>query len=84
MAPELVTQEQFGKGLSRILKRKIKLPCPESIVQYNFTHSSSILLESRKVIPKAALENGFKYKYPTLDKAFDNLRKDIAPPKILI
>jgi NAD dependent epimerase/dehydratase family enzyme len=34
---------------------------------------SELVLKSRNVIPKRLQQNGFTFKYDTLEKAFDNL-----------
>ena len=75
-APDPVTNNIFMKEMRDILKPLIYLPSPEFLLKagaYLINTESELILKSRWVIPKKLSEEGFVFKYPTLDKALKNI-----------
>jgi len=76
VAPEPVTNAEFTKQLGRALHRPAFLPVPKFGLQALMGEMSDVLLSSHRVIPKAALEAGYEFIYPTLAPALANLLGD--------
>jgi len=74
VAPESVSSEEFIRAFARHLRRPITWRAPQWLVMRLIgTERASILLEGQKVIPRRTLESGFRFKYPSLDQALEDL-----------
>lgn len=74
VAPGIVTSEQFLRSFARHLGRPILWRAPNWLVaRLVGAERASILLEGQRVIPRRTLESGFRFDYPTLDGALDDL-----------
>jgi uncharacterized protein (TIGR01777 family) len=74
-SPNPVTNNEFGKTISMVMRRPHFLPLPGFIMQLAFGEVASMVLEGQMVLPKKLLEVGYVFKYPTLDKALKDLLK---------
>lgn len=72
-SPNPVTNNEFGKTISKVLKKPHYLPIPGFLIHLALGEVADMVLEGQKVYPRKLLESGFKYKYPTLEEALDNL-----------
>ena len=73
-APNPVTNRQFTRTLGRVLRRPTFLPAvPGFMLRLMLGEVSSILLNSQRAIPQAAEQAGFKFAYPQLEGALDNI-----------
>lgn len=72
-APQPVTNDQFGRTLGKELHRPHIFPVPAFIFKILFGEMAQMLLNGQKVLPKRALESGFEFKYPTIEKAVKDL-----------
>jgi uncharacterized protein (TIGR01777 family) len=72
-SPNPVTNEEFGRIIGRVIKRPHYFTIPGIAMRFAFGEVASVVLEGQRVIPKKLLEQGFKFKYPTLDKALAEL-----------
>jgi uncharacterized protein len=68
-APEPVRQKDFAKVLGRVLRRPALLPAPAFALKIALGGFSTELLSSKRVLPKNALELGFRFQYPQLEAA---------------
>lgn len=68
-APEPVTNAEFAKTLGRVLKRPAILPMPGFALKLIVGEMAEILLSGQRVIPQAALDAGFAFRYPELEAA---------------
>lgn len=73
VAPYPVINAEFSHQLARKLKRPMLMPMPAAVAILLFGESSELLLEGQQVVPKKLLDNGFKFSYPQLNKALDNI-----------
>lgn len=73
VSPHPVTMDEFGKVLSRTLKRPHWLPVPPWALQIALGQMSEIVLQGQKVLPQKLEQYGFRFHYPTLPKALANL-----------
>jgi uncharacterized protein (TIGR01777 family) len=68
-APYPATNNYFTKALGKTLKRPTFAKAPAFALKFVFGDMSSVLLEGQKVIPVKFKEEGFRYRYPTLEMA---------------
>lgn len=72
-APHPVTNDDFGRTLGRVMKRGHYFPVPSFVFKLLLGELSVLLLEGQRVLPRRAMECGFKFKYPNLQEALENL-----------
>lgn len=73
-APSPVTNREFTKTLGRAIHRPTFMPpVPGFMLNIMFGEFGSILLNSQRAIPKAAEQAGFKFEYPQLESALQNV-----------
>jgi uncharacterized protein len=66
---EPVTNEAFTVAAARSAHRPAILPAPSFAVKMALGDLSHLLLDSQRVIPKRFTEEGFPYRYPTVEAA---------------
>ena len=69
VAPEQVTSAGFARALGRVLHRPAFVPTPALLLRALFGESSTVLLSSQRVEPRALRELGFVYRFPALAAA---------------
>jgi uncharacterized protein (TIGR01777 family) len=69
VAQEPVQNIDFTKTLAEVLHRPAIFPVPEFALQLLFGEMSKILLESQRILPKAAEAAGFAWRFAKLDAA---------------
>jgi uncharacterized protein (TIGR01777 family) len=79
-APEPVTNQLFSKALGRALHRPAVFPVPKFALRLRFGEVSEILTTGQRVIPKKALELGYRFKYPSVGAALENVLAAEALP----
>ncbi len=72
-APEPVSNQHFSQRLAARLHRPALMPMPALALKMAMGESSSLLLNSQKILPKRLLDAGFKYTFATLDAALNDL-----------
>ncbi|MFB6363224.1 TIGR01777 family oxidoreductase [Paenibacillus elgii] len=72
-APIPVTNDQFGRSLAKALRRPYWFPVPAFVLKALFGELSELMLKGQQVFPKAVTDLGFRYNYPAIDHAFENL-----------
>jgi uncharacterized protein len=76
-APKPVTNAEFTRELAGALHRPALFPVPGFALKAIVGEMSEILLASQRVLPKAATDAGFRFEYPDLRGALENiLRKE--------
>jgi uncharacterized protein (TIGR01777 family) len=73
VAPESVTNAEFTRQLARVLRRPAFLAAPEFALRLIMGEMADVLLASQRVIPRAALDSGYSFKYPLLAGALEDL-----------
>jgi uncharacterized protein len=74
-APEPVTNKTFCKAIGKVLKRPSYFPVPSFILKIAIGKFSKYLLTGKKVIPKKAIRNGYKFRFIEIENALSNLLK---------
>lgn len=72
-SPHPVTNAHFTKAFSKALKLPALFPVPPFILKIAFGEMSTIILSSQKIIPKKLSEHNFTFKYPTIEKALNDI-----------
>lgn len=70
-APEPVTNRAFTRALGAALHRPTPLPVPAFALTLALGAGATLLSEGARVLPRAALADGFTFAYPTLTSALD-------------
>jgi uncharacterized protein (TIGR01777 family) len=68
-APNPVTNAEFTRDLAAALHRPAILPVPKFALHLLFGEMAQIVYASQRVIPEAALEAGYQFRFPKLDGA---------------
>ena len=75
-APNPVTNRAFSKALGRTLKRPAIAPTPGFVLKLIFGEmAQALLLEGQKVLPSRAMETGYRFRFPEVDPALQDLLK---------
>ncbi len=73
VSPESVTNKEFTEILGRVLNKNIILPVPGFILKLVVGEFANNLITGQKVSPQKILDAGFKFKFPLLKEALENL-----------
>jgi uncharacterized protein (TIGR01777 family) len=68
-APEPVTVNQFAEEMGRALHRPAALRAPEFAVRLALGEAADALFNLQRVVPKKALDAGYRFRYPSLSSA---------------
>ncbi|WP_261378358.1 TIGR01777 family oxidoreductase [Paenibacillus agilis] len=74
-APESVTNDEFGRTISRVYHKPHWLPVPTTVLKLMLGEMSILVLEGQHVFPTKALKHGFKFRYPSVEKALLALKE---------
>jgi NAD dependent epimerase/dehydratase family enzyme len=69
-SPGAVRQMDFVRAMAGVLHRPTRFPVPARLVRLVLGEQAVLLLGSRRVAPKRALEMGYRFRYPSIDEAF--------------
>lgn len=72
-SPGQVRNAEFTQALARALHRPALLPAPAWALRLALGEMSVLLLGGQRVEPRRALETGFHFRHPALDRALDDL-----------
>jgi uncharacterized protein (TIGR01777 family) len=72
-APQPVTNEEFTERLAIALHRPAILPVPAFALKLALGEMSEMVLASQRVLPTVAKSAGFRFQYPELRDALENL-----------
>ncbi|MEM3373556.1 MAG: TIGR01777 family oxidoreductase [Candidatus Anstonellales archaeon] len=73
VSPHSVTMKEFCQTLGKVLHRPCFLRIPEWKMKILFGEMSEILIKGGKVIPKKAIQLGFKFQFENLEEALKEL-----------
>jgi len=68
-APNPVTNRELTKALGKVLHRPTAIPLPKFVLRFLFSEGATVLTEGQRVVPERLLENGFTFKYQTIEEA---------------
>lgn len=70
---EPVTNGEFTRAVSRALHRPALFPVPSVALRLLLRDQAGIVLDSQRVVPQAAEAIGYRFAFPTLAEALDDL-----------
>jgi hypothetical protein len=72
-APNPVRMNQLCKTLGEVMNRPSWLPVPELALDLMLGEGAKVVLEGQQVLPKAFVDKGFYFEYPTLKPALGQI-----------
>lgn len=72
-APHPVSNAEFTRALARTLRRPAVLALPALALRAAFGDLASTLLTGQRVVPDRALSMGFRFRFPDIDSALQDL-----------
>jgi uncharacterized protein (TIGR01777 family) len=73
-APQSVRMTEFCNALGSVLRRPSWLPVPEFALRLMLGEMAEpLLFQGQKIVPKKLLEAGFKFRYPNLENALQDI-----------
>jgi len=78
VAPEPVTNGEFSKTLGHVLKRPSFMPTPAFALKLVLGELSALVLDSQRVVSKAAAATGFRFAFTDLAAALHDIVKKKA------
>jgi uncharacterized protein (TIGR01777 family) len=79
VAPTAVRNADFTRAFGRALGRPTFLPAPGFALRLALGEFASALLGSQRVLPRAALEGGYRFAFPELEHALADALGRAAP-----
>jgi uncharacterized protein (TIGR01777 family) len=74
-APTPVTNKEFGHALGRALGRPSFMPTPKLALRVMLGEVANVLTTGQRVLPKRTEALGYRFKFPALDPALQDLLK---------
>ena len=76
VAPETVSDEKLTKAIARILKKPLFMPnIPRFVMQLILGYMCELLFTNKNISSKKAINEGFKFKFPDIDVALEDILK---------
>ncbi len=72
-SPGIVRQREFVKDLARVLRRPAVLPTPAIVLRVGLGEKATLALDSRHIVPRAALEAGYAFRFTQPELALRDL-----------
>ncbi len=72
-SPYPVTNDEFGRIIGKLLNRPHYFTIPGFAMHLAFGEVASMVLNGQKVLPVKLLEQGYEFRYPTLEVALSDL-----------
>ncbi|MBN2980060.1 MULTISPECIES: DUF1731 domain-containing protein [Cohnella] len=73
VAPDPVTNDDFGRILGEITRRPHWLPIPSTLLEAALGERAELVLAGQMAFPLKALEHGFEFAFPRLEDALRDL-----------
>jgi uncharacterized protein len=73
VSPQSISNKEFTKTFAKFLNRPVFFFIPEFILKLILGEASILLSKSPVVVPKRLIDVGFKFNYPTIKKALDEI-----------
>lgn len=73
VAPGIVRQGDFSRALGRATGRPAFMPVPAFAIRAMFGEGAQLVLEGQRVVPRAAVDAGYRFAFPEVDGALAGL-----------
>lgn len=74
-APNPVTNREFTEVLASVLHRPAALPAPAFAIKLALGEGATLVLDGQRVFPERTLAQGYRFAFPRLPEALDDLVK---------
>jgi len=74
VAPDVVTNAEFGRAVGRQLRRPYWLPVPAFALRLLLGEKAVLILEGQRAVPRRLVGLGFRFDFPDLASALVDLR----------
>jgi uncharacterized protein (TIGR01777 family) len=76
VAPEVITNKELTQKIAQKLNKPLFLPnIPKWVMALILGQMHQLLFDNKNIKPKRAVELGFKFQYPTIDSALNQILK---------
>ncbi len=75
VAPDMPSQERFARTLAQSFGRRLYLRMPEAPLRWLLGEMSTLLLDGQHAVPRAAIEAGYRFRFPALGPALRDLAR---------
>jgi uncharacterized protein (TIGR01777 family) len=75
IAPEPVTNDEFGQMLGRVTHRPHWFPVPALLLRFVLGEMSTLVLTGPKAMPRKLLDHGFVFAFPKLEGALRDITR---------
>ena len=72
-APEPVRNRDLARAIGKVLSRPSLLPAPRAAIRLAVGEMAEVVLASQRVLPRRALELGYRFRFPELEGALRDL-----------
>lgn len=72
-APNPVTVNEFARAMGRALRRPALLRAPAGLLRLVLGEAADAMLSLQRVMPRRALEMGYRFRFPTVDEALADI-----------
>lgn len=72
-APNPVRNRQLAATLGRVLSRPAFMPAPRTMLRLMLGEVAGSLVESQRAVPQNLLDSGFRFRFPEIDAALQNI-----------
>ena len=73
VAPEAVTNHDFGRAIGRHLRRPYWLPAPSLALRALLGEKATLVLDGQRAVPRRLLQEGFRFAFGGLDASLADL-----------
>ncbi len=75
VAPDPVTNDEFGRMLGRVTRRPHWFPVPGWLLKLALGEMSTLVLTGQRAMPRVALDHGFEFAFPKLEEALRDITR---------
>lgn len=73
VAPEVPTQAELARAIGRAMHRPAIFPAPAVLLRFVLWGQADIVLHGRAAVPAKARAAGYEFRYPTVERALENV-----------
>lgn len=73
VAPNPLRMKDFSKVLGKVLKRPSWFPVPEFLLKIALGQMAEMLLHGQRAVPRKILDSNFRYRFPDLEMALEDI-----------
>jgi hypothetical protein len=75
-----VRNRDLARAIGSVLGRPSALPVPAFVMRLALGEVADVVLASQRVLPRKALELGYRFRFPTVEAALRDLLGRLGPP----